>query len=76
MPYIYVYSDKSRYHDKIAHDEKPLIKIGYTTKDPDFRIAQQDGSSNSEPLIKLYSEEIEDFDDRVIHQFLEYYGIE
>ena len=63
---IYAYSTET-------YLKKGWIKAGETTTSADERIAQQDGTSNPEPLIKLQEWPV-DISDRVVHANLEKMG--
>lgn len=76
---IYIYTTKSQSKKSIAIEDGEVfvvrLKVGETMLTADERIAQQDGTSNSETLIKIFEKPApEHITDKVLHKALQRKG--
>jgi len=79
MNTIYLYTTKSQSKRSVATVDGEVfnvkLKVGQTMLTADERIAQQDGTSNSEPLDKIFNKQVPDnITDKKLHKALQRKG--
>ena len=79
MNTIYLYTTKSQSKKSVATSDGEIfnvkLKVGQTMLSADERISQQDGTSNSEPLDKIFNKQVPDnITDKKLHKALQRKG--